>query len=205
MALRKLRSLVNLARWNRAALLAVLTGRVSVLKVYACDTTGVSACTSVPGAEFRRLSEDDLRTLDAGDAEFRHKQLDRLAKFGRSCAYGVFVGGRLAHISWLLSAAAARMETPPVLRLRDNQAEITACETLPEFRGKGIYGLAIGQIFGVARQQGILRIYMKTAWRNKASQRGILKAGLQGVGLAFLWTPPFLSGRTWVLWLATRF
>ena len=195
---RKVTTVLQLAKGNRKDLLRAVVGSLRLNKVYVGETSPAMGQTGAPAAQFLPLSEDDLRTLDAGDAEFRQSQLDRLARFGQSYAFGVLVEGKLAHISWLLPAAAVRMESPAILQLRENQAEITACETLPEFRGRAIYGFAIRELFAVARQQGIARIYMKTAWDNKSSQRGIQKAGLKKAGLALLLTPPLSPGRTWV-------
>jgi hypothetical protein len=194
---RKLTTLLRLARGNRRELLSALVGTIRFNKVYVGKTSAATARIGVGASKFLPLSDDDLRTLDVGDAGFRQRQLDRLARFGRSYAFGVVVEGKLAHVSWLLPAAAVRRDSPVILRLRDDQAEITGCETLPEFRGMGIYGFAIHELFVVARRQGIVRVYMKTAWDNKPSQRGIRKAGLKSAGLALLLTPPLLTGRTW--------
>jgi GNAT superfamily N-acetyltransferase len=195
---RRLTTLLQLAKGNRRALLGAVAGNLRFSRIYVGETSATMAQTSAPVGEFRPLSDDDLRTLETGDGGFRQRQLDRLARFGRSYAFGVVVEGKLAHVSWLLPAAAVRMDSPDILRLRDDQAEITACETLPDFRGMGIYSFAISELFAVARQRGIVRIYMKTAWDNKPSQRGIRKAGLKGAGLALLLTPPLSPGRTWV-------
>jgi hypothetical protein len=174
-------------------------GRIASLLVYTGSTSTDLPQISIPAAEFRKLSDQDLRALHVADQAFRDRQIERLARFGRSYAYGVFVDGTLAHVSWLLPAEAVRRENPVVLKLGGDEAEITACETMPEFRGKGIYGFAIRRLFAVARECGVRRIYMKTTWGNKASQRGIRSAGLERAGVALLFVPPLFSGRTCVV------
>jgi len=54
-----------------------------------------------PGTAFRALPEEELRQLEAGGDGFAQRQQERLARFGRSYACGVFVDDRLAHIWWL--------------------------------------------------------------------------------------------------------
>jgi hypothetical protein len=196
---KKLAALVRLARENPELLRAWLFGQLSVFKVYAGASSAGSDPIALPGAVFRALPEEELRQLDAGDAGFAERQRERLARFGQSYAYGVFVDSRLAHVSWLLPQPARRLDLPAVTPDNRACAEITGCETLAEFRGKSLYPFAIRKLCRVAAGQGISRIYMKTHWRNTQSQRGIRKAGLQSAGIALLVTPPLLSGRTWVL------
>ena len=137
--------------------------------------------------------------IDADEPQFRQRQLDRLRRFGISHAYGVYVGDKLAHVSWLLPPAAVALEHPAILSLGDGEAEITACETLPEFRGRGLYAFAIQQIFQIAQDLGIRRIYMKTLRNNTSSQAGVLKAGLHLTGVLTVVTPPAIPWKTFVL------
>lgn len=195
---RKLTTVARRVRRDPRALTSRVFGRIRRIKVYAGETSDLMPASGMVSAEFRSLSEDELRNLDAIDDAFRSRQLERLARFGQSYAYGVLIEGKLAHISWLLPPRAVESESPAILQLRHDQAEITACETLPEYRRRGIYGVAIRELFAVARQRGIRRVYMKTAAKNKASQAGILKAGLRSAGVAMLIVPPLLR-RTWVL------
>jgi hypothetical protein len=147
------------------------------------------------------LSETDLAAIPdhAGDASFRQRQEQSLRVFGKSFAFGVYMGDSLAHVSWLLSPEALSRETLQVLRLKAGEAEITGCETLPEFRRQGLYCFAIRQICAAARASGVHRIYMKTLEENKASQAGIIKAGLKRVGSIRMWTPPLMPSRVVVL------
>ena len=136
--------------------------------------------------------------MSVEDPSFVARQIQRLNRFGVSYAYGVFVEGRIAHVSWLLSPTAIRKDVPQVLRVRSDEAEITASETLPEFRCRGMYAFAIYNLFDLARRQGVRRIFMKTSANNKPSQAGIEKAGLKRVGTAILVVLPLTQRR--VVW-----
>ena len=178
---------------ERETLLRMLIGRMSRLIVYAADTGTVRPPESQVGLAFRALTPEDLRALSVGDPSFRARQLERLSRFGASYAYAVFADGQIAHVSWLLPPTAMERDLPRVLRARAGEAEITCCETLPGFRGRGIYGVAIRNLVEVARGQGVRRVFMKTAVDNKASQSGIEKAGLERVGSAMLLVLPVIQ------------
>lgn len=189
---RRLRTAVRTVRSDPKQLLPWLTGKSSRLLVYGMDTAGDIPTAELEGARLVRLGEDQLQSLQfpASDPDLRVRQLARVKRFGRSYAHAVFLGEEMAHISWLLPASAVAMETPQILQLRDDEAEITGCETLAEFRGKGVYAFAIQQLVAVARASGIRRIYMKTDEDNTSSQKGILKAGFAPVGSVDLVHPP---------------
>ena len=200
--LKKLRTALRLAWKDRARFWKVLSGTSSRMLVYALPTNAPMPQIPTPvGARFQPLSEDDLMTLafSADDPQFRQRQMDRLHRFGTSHAYGVYVGDKLAHVSWLLPPAAVAIERPAILPLGDGEAEITGCETLPEFRGRGLYAYAIQQIFTIAQDSGIRRICMKTLRDNASSQAGILKAGLHLTGVVTAVTPPAIPWKTFVV------
>lgn len=184
---------VTLIRSDREALLRLLIGRVSRLIVYAADTGTVRPPESRVGLAFRALTPKDLRALSVGDPSFRARQLERLSRFGASYAYAVFADGQIAHVSWLLPPTAIERNVSRVLRARAGEAEITCCETLPGFGGRGIYGFAIRNLLEVARGQGVRRVFMKTAADNKAARSGIEKAELRRVGSAILIVLPVIQ------------
>jgi ribosomal protein S18 acetylase RimI-like enzyme len=134
-----------------------------------------------------------LQAISAEDPSFRSRQLERLSRFGASYAYGVFVEGQIAHVSWLLPPTAIEKDVPRVLRARVREAEITCSETLAKFRGRGIYGAAIRKLVEVARGQGVCRVFMKTAADNRASRSAIEKAGLERVGSVILIVLPVIQ------------
>ena len=106
----------------------------------------------------------------------------RFRQFGFNDAFAVFRDRELAHIAWLISAEHDRVLQDRNVKLRAGEAEITHCLTLPEFRGQGLYPFAIRSLCQVAKERGIQRVFMITNVHNKASQRGIEKAGFTQCG-----------------------
>ncbi|HEX4749643.1 MAG TPA: GNAT family N-acetyltransferase [Bryobacteraceae bacterium] len=197
---KKLRSAIRLWRSDPEAFSRSLTGSSLRLLVFSIETADTDAAANVSLSDVRLqfLDASALASLTspADDPTFQARQLERLQRIGTSHAYGVYVGDELAHISWLMPASAVAMDDPIVLQLREDEMEITGCETLSGFRGRGIYPYAIQCLARIALEQGIRRIYMKTHESNTASERGILKAGLQPAGSVRIVQPPLLPSRT---------
>jgi RimJ/RimL family protein N-acetyltransferase len=200
--LKKIRTAVTLLRSDRGKLWQLLRGSRYRLLVYARQTDLPSEfLTAPPETHFKPLSEESIRVVPvtSENREFREKQLERFRRLPGSCAYGVYVRESLAHVSWLYPASVVALEEPQILPLTDSEAEISGCETLPEFRGKNLYSFAIQNILRIARDMGIRRIYMKTLEDNSPSQSGILKAGLSPIGSVTVLTPPLISGKKLIL------
>lgn len=176
-----MKTLVRLLREDPSQVVRALIGHAEPMVVFAADLDEMRPPSINTAVEFRPLSEQDLRLLPMPES-FRQDQLARMAHLGGSHAFGVFCDGRLAHTSWLYDRDLEGRTPPRYLDLRPDEAEISACVTLPEYRGRGVYGIAIRGICAVARGRGIRRIYMKTAPSNRPSQRGIEKAGLARCG-----------------------
>lgn len=189
---RKVSNAVELYRADPEKFRRLLTGDSTRLVVYAAATREIAAPLEQPTFEFRALSAEDLQALKTDDPSFRERQLSRLKRFGESLAYGVFVDGQVAHVSWLLPKRAMHLDPPHVVSAASNEAEITGCETLPAFRGRGIYGYAIANLIAILRTQGTERVYMKTLADNTASQAGIEKAGLKLLGPATVYSLPVI-------------
>jgi acetyltransferase (GNAT) family protein len=176
----KLRTATRLVRNDPGELLRALLGRTETMVVFGGNVDVLAPLTPDERLEFRALSEQDLRTLPMPE-DFRAEQLDRATR-QRASAFGVMCDGTLAHVSWLYDRASEGASPPRYLDLAPHEGEISACVTLPNFRGRGVYGIAIRGIAEVAGANGITRIYMKTTPSNASSQRGIVKAGLAPCG-----------------------
>jgi hypothetical protein len=198
---RKLSAAISLARSDPAYLRTAIKGSLQKLFVYAVDCRRPLSTRTIPDAEFRVVTRDDISAIpkDAANAAFRQNQLDQFATFGEGYSFGVYMNGDLAHVSWLLPSDALTRIHPPVLQLKDDEAEITGCETLPSFRRRGIYCYAIGRLVAAARSRGFRQIYMKTQEGNVASQAGIIQAGLHRIGTVILFSPPCLPSKRVVI------
>lgn len=87
-----------------------------------------------------------------------------------------------------------------LVKLRPGEAEITSAFTLPQFRARGLYPFAIRTLCALAGQRSLERVFMITHRENRASQRGILKAGLRRQGWIVRIVPPLApSGRGVIL------
>ena len=194
---RKVTTAIRMLRSDRGQLLKAITGHSWNTFVYARDMNSAITAPILHNVRFEPLSEADLAAIPvhASDPDFGERQASNLRAFGRSYAFGVYWDDVLAHVSWLLPPEALVGESPRMLLLKPGEAEISACETLPEFRGKGLYPFAIQKILEVAQASGIQRVYMKTVEENKSSQAGIIKAGMRRVGTIRMWTPPFMPSR----------
>jgi Acetyltransferase (GNAT) domain len=192
---RKLRSLLQMALTNPRAIPAAIGG-VDSYVVYRTDPRTVSMAPLPADIAVGKLSDEELRSVaDDADLGFSARKLDVL----RNTAYGVRVGGELAHIGWLIDPEQDRAQSVRNARLRDGEREITHCVTSAKFRGRGLYPLAISHLCSEAARQGARSVIMMTSRDNVASQRGIEKAGLQPSGRIvrlFLRTSPKV-GVTW--------
>jgi RimJ/RimL family protein N-acetyltransferase len=187
---------IELLRHDRATLKRMILGQRTRIVIYAGDSATTPPPDDAPGLAIRPLSADEVRALESSDPDFRARQIERLERFGASYAHAVICDGQIAHVSWLLPPEAMDRDPPHVIRGKPEEAEITACETLPEFRGRGIYPFAIRSLMRLAHTQGTRRVFMKTDFDNVASQSGIEKAGLKRIGVATLIMLPITQRQT---------
>ncbi|MDB4913473.1 MAG: Acetyltransferase protein [Gemmatimonadetes bacterium] len=192
---RRVSRAVELLRNDRPALRSLLIGDISRIIVFEQRLGDTPRADARPDLELRFLSSDEVRAIAVDDGAFESRQLARLKRFGQSHAYGLFVEGELAHVAWLLPPNATARDDPRVWLAHHGEVEITACETLPRFRGRGYFPLAIRKLTEIARAQGTKRIIMKTSAANVAAQSGIQKAGFGRIGLALFITLPVSQRR----------
>lgn len=185
-------------RTDNHAITSGLARRLTTLVVYATDLTTAPHPSTSSCGRVAELNADTLRSMDYPDDDFRERQIQRLERFGTSYAYGVFEEGQLAHVAWLLPATAIAKDVPHVLTPHPGDAEITGAETLPAFRGRGIYPEVISCLLEQARKSGMRRVLMKAAHHNTASRSGIQKAGLQKIGSAYLLSIPIIN--RYIVW-----
>jgi len=192
---KKLATVIHAIRTDPKSLKSALVGSGSRWKVYSASCGRLNGVEVPPDVHIKKLSDKDLAKLPMPEG-VRQEQQQRVRRLGFNGAYGVLCDQHLAHISWLVPAA---REVPRTLALRADEAEISACFTLPEFRGRNLYPMAISFIAETVKQE-VRTIYMKTTFSNLASQRGLMKAGLRPCGWVIEYDPPrFVSKQTLVV------
>lgn len=184
--------LVDAVVLDRRALLSRLAAQVADLEVFVADTGTAQSPEAPAGVVFRALTEEDLRASSFGDPALKEAELGRLRRFGRCRAYGVFVDGTLANVSWLLSAESVACDEPRWLMIGDDEAMIAAVSTLPGYRGRGLYILAARELLVVARERGIQRVFLKAQTNNEIARSGALKAGFRRLGSGTIFDPPLM-------------
>jgi len=165
--------------------------------VYSSDPSAIIPPNPLEGITFRKLSDEELAALTGEEEELkRHATRFRETKFND--AYAAFCNGKLAHISWLITPDHDRLLPVRDLRLRDGEAEITHCLTLPQFRRRGLYPYVIRNLCQIAASRGTKRLFMITNIKNIASQHGMAKAGLLRHSRIFRLVFSLGSWETWV-------
>ena len=86
--------------------------------------------------------------------------------------------GRLLHYAFVFK----KNKTACLLGLPPGVALIGNAYTVPDARGRGIQGASVRVRAAVARDEGFSAIVAETAPDNLASQRGMLKGGMQPIG-----------------------
>lgn len=199
---RKLRTVLRLARHDPGALVREVVD-LDHYCVFSTPPGDITAPECDEQIKVTRLGDDELRALCAAKPEF-HRQAERIDEFGFNDAFGLFVGGELAHVSWLVTPEHDRLLPEREVMLREGEAEITHCHTAEAFRGKGIYPLAVRTLCQHAAASGVRRVFMVTHPQNAASLRGIEKAGLKPAGSIHRLRMPFLFKDRVLRWRGHR-
>jgi len=117
---------------------------------------------------------------DAGhwdDAQLQQRKLS-----GDAC-YTVFRGDRCVHYSWVSYAQMNIEEVGYKAAFHGEDCWIYNCYTAPECRGQSIYPYVLSQIIQEFSLKNGRRGWVGTLRENKASWRGIIKAGFQEVAV----------------------
>jgi RimJ/RimL family protein N-acetyltransferase len=96
--------------------------------------------------------------------------------------YLAFCGRVLAHVAWVCKRPEVEMgEIWGSLAFRDNEAYIMDCNTFFTFRGKNIYPVVLQRILKDLAAEKVGKVYIGCRTSNKASLKGIRKAGFSFV------------------------
>jgi hypothetical protein len=195
---RKATAALHALRGDPLGLLRDLAGSIDAYQVYSCNPKDIEQGVAPAGCEFRKITDKEL--LEAAND---HPEMNRYKKMYEKSlindAYGVYVDGALAHVSWLVSPDHDRLARERNVKLRTGEAEITHAVTLDQYRKRGLYSYAIRCLASVCRQCNIQRVFMITGTDNVASQRGIEKAGLRPAGRIWRFKYRHLGGKSFAI------
>lgn len=105
--------------------------------------------------------------------------LQRLS-MGRQC-YIARVAGKIASYGWISFDEEGIGELGLSMHLREGEAYIWNCATLPEYRGQRLYPALLFHMLGELKSAGFQRIWIGTDADNLPSQSGVALVGCQPV------------------------
>lgn len=93
-----------------------------------------------------------------------------------------FIGDQLVAGMWVFAPPEHVLERfPPLVReaVAPSALMVDGCFTLPAFRGQSIYPAALGWLGAQARTWGVCQLVLQVRAGNRASLRGVAKAGFE--------------------------
>jgi hypothetical protein len=149
--------------------------------VFQADASDVAMCPLRPGVsppEIRALSKHDVESLVPLAEEIAEGLWAAEAFADQGVAWGAFVEGQFAHLSWVIPGTLDRLRRGVrLVKVRPGEVEITHCVTLKAFRGRHLYPATIRHLASEVLKTGARRLIMITTEQNVSSQRGIVEAG----------------------------
>jgi len=201
---KKARTLVGLVRNDPLEIARTLTGRVERSFVFVADVKSYPVAAEMPDDwRFESMTIEQVHALESRDDELVPYAL-RFREREFSDAWGVWIDGELAHVSWMIPHEHDVLLPVRNLKLQPGEAEITHAITPSRFRGRGMFPFMIGRLMELAREQGLTRVYALTGVGNTSSQRAITKAGFSRGGDIYRWIFPYLPGSPYVTWRGHR-
>ena len=165
--------------------------------VYRQQTENCEPITK-PGVEFAHVGEDEILEQRHLPDDIFGRQIDRLQRFGASYCYGAYVDGKLAAFAWLIPHELMPRDVPHLLSGKPGEAELTAGETVPDYRGRRLHGFVMANCFWAAREIGIHTVLFKTFPSNEAALRSFERIGGKRIGTTyFTFVPGLKSPLAW--------
>ncbi len=139
--------------------------------------------------EFRVLNETDIRALAWEPAYGFEAEMASRIIFGHDVCVAAFVAGRLAAYAWYaldsLEAEHNRGRSPhsgTAVSLPRDAAFLYKGYTVPEYRGRGIYGRIHHFALASLIARGVTRIFATADWTNQAALKSCYRAGFNYLG-----------------------
>jgi len=128
---------------------------------------------------------EELGVADAGDlasamALPTPEPILRRLQGHRRC-FGLKVAGQIASYGWVTRGAECVGELEREFQLRDDEAYIWDCGTVPAWRGQRCYSALLSQLLYHMHHEGVPRIWIGASRQNLPSVRAFANAGFQPV------------------------
>jgi hypothetical protein len=137
-------------------------------------------CTPKVTVEFSEVETANIADLttamDLPDSSLIEQRFQ-----GRRRCFIFRIDGRIAAYGWVTQGEEQVGEMERTFHLRDDEAYIWHCGTIPEDRQKGLYSALLSQIIYQLAGEEIPRIWIGASRLNKPSIQGIANAGFHRV------------------------
>lgn len=127
-------------------------------------------------AEFVEIRGDRLDALAAAMGVPSTALIRQRMQSGRRC-FGLEVAGQIAAYGWVTRGPEHVGELEREFRLRDAEAYIWDCATLPAWRGRRCYTALLSQLIRQLRREGVRCIWIGASRQNRDSIMGFVNAG----------------------------
>jgi GNAT superfamily N-acetyltransferase len=99
---------------------------------------------------------------------------------GRRC-FAAWIDGAIASYGWVSTGEERIGELERPFRMRDGEAYVWDCVTLPPFRRQGLYTALLRTVASLLREEGVDRLWIGAGLYNAPSIQGFATAGFRTV------------------------
>jgi ribosomal protein S18 acetylase RimI-like enzyme len=131
-------------------------------------------------ATFQRVGPEAIQPLGQAMGLKDHAQILRRFERGKWCYVGL-VDGEIVTYGWVTFDQESIGELGLNARLRQGEAYIWDCETLPAYRGQRLYPALLAHVLRSLVDEGLRCVWLGTNADNIPSQKGVALVGFQPI------------------------
>jgi GNAT superfamily N-acetyltransferase len=132
-------------------------------------------------AEYGRVDKDTIAQLMRATGQMdpiAPEAIRRRFNLGSQC-FAAHVAGSIVAYGWLTRGPEWIGEYERELKVREGEAYVWDCATLPAYRRQRLFSALLGHIAGQLRQEGLQRLWIFSVRVSPALARGLEAAGFQ--------------------------
>ncbi len=137
-----------------------------------CDTRVHATFEEIRSTETDALAE----AMGISVADLKRERF-----IGNRRCFVLKVGGQIATYGWVSHGAEAVGELERTFQLRETDAYIWDCVTLPDYRGMRCYSVFLSHVMSQLHKEGTPRIWIGASQQNTPSVKGFVNAGFSHV------------------------